>query len=148
MPRGKDLERQLDKLCAYVNALGFHAHKNHPLRTADGAYIAGEPFDYEIFLLHGERPYHACFDAKECADTVWHMKPKDIKQAEALKHCKNAGLDAFFLVYFVPLRVLLKIDIDEVIAVLQTGHKSVPSTLGVKWDMQDMFRRLPRREMH
>lgn len=142
MNKGKSLERQIDSLCAYINALGFHAHKNHPLRTVDGTYIEGEPYDYEIFLTCGGKPYHACFDAKECADLTWHMKPKDIKQAEHLKHCKNAGIDAFFLVYFVPIGTLLKIDVDEIIRVLQTGHKAIPSTVGKPWSINDILKEI------
>lgn len=139
MQKGKYLESQIDKLCKYINAVGFHAHKNHPLRTVDGTFLAGEPYDYEIFARRNGAPYHACFDAKECMEFSWHMKKKDIKQAEALKHCKNAGVDAFFLIYFVPLGTLLKIDVDDVIAVLQSGSKTVPSTLGVPWDVQSLI---------
>lgn len=139
MQKGRSLERQIDTLCSYINALGFHAHKNHPLRTADGTYLEGEPYDYEIFLSVNGAPYHACFDAKECADLTWRMKPKDVKQAETLKHCKNAGADAFFLIYFVPMKTLLKIDVDDVISVLKTGHKSVSSTLGTQWDIQALL---------
>lgn len=139
MQKGKYLESQIDKLCKYINAVGFHAHKNHPLRTADGTFLAGEPYDYEIFARRNGAPYHACFDAKECMEFSWHMKKKDIKQADDLKHCKNAGADAFFLIYFVPLSALLKIDVDDVIAVLQSGSKTVPSTLGAPWDVQSLI---------
>lgn len=146
MQRGKSLEKQLDGLCKYINSIGFHAHKNHPLRTVDGTYLEGEPYDYEIFLSANGVPYHACFDAKECADLIWRMKPKDIKQAETLKHCKNAGADAFFLIYFVPTKTLLKIDVDDVIAVLQTGHKSVSSTLGEQWNINALLREIQKED--
>lgn len=146
MQKGKSLEKQIDNLCKYINSIGYHAHKNNPLRTLDGTYLAGEPYDYEIFLMANGTPYHACFDAKECTDFVWHMKPKDIKQAETLKHCKNAGADAFFLIYFVPLKTLLKIDIDEVICILKEGRKSVPSTCGTAWNIHELLRSIGTEE--
>ena len=130
MQKGKELETQINKLINYINANGYHAHKNNPCRTQSGKYIAGEPFDFEIFT----DTYHCVFDAKECHDTVWRLKPKDIKQAENLKHCKNAGIDAFFLIYFFPLRKLLKIDVDKVIEILKSGVKSVPSKYGEQWE--------------
>lgn len=139
MQKGKYLEGQIDKLCKYINSVGFHAHKNHPLRTVNGTYLAGEPYDYEVFARRNGEPYHACFDTKECMGFSWHMQPKDVKQADALKHCKNAGVDAFFLIYFVPLGTLIKIDVDDVIAVLQGGSKTVPSTLGMPWDVQSLI---------
>lgn len=147
MLRGHSLETQINSLCKNINALGFHAHKNNPERLSGGEYIQGEPYDYELFFLYdGGKPYYACFDAKECNELTWHMKPKDIKQAENLKHCKNAYIDAFFLVYFVPLKVLLKIDVDDVINVLKTGSKSIPSTLGNKWEINKLLQKIDRTE--
>lgn len=131
MRKGFAFEGQIKKLLDVVNTLGFHAHKNQPARLADGTYVEGEPFDYEI-ILPG---YVACFDAKESHDTSWHIKPKDIKQAEHLKHCKNGGADAFFLVYFFHLRKCLKIDVDIVIDLLQAGGKSVSAEYGCLWDI-------------
>lgn len=145
MRRGQSLERQIDGLIKNINALGYHGHKNNPKRLVNGAYIEGEPYDYEIFLSYGGgRAYYACFDAKECDDIVWHMKDKDIKQAENLKHCKNANVDSFFLIYFIPLKVLLKIDVDDVIAVLKNGHKSVSSTLGTQWEINKILSKADR----
>lgn len=131
MVKGKSLETQLDKLCERINAMGYHAHKNHPNRTADGKRLTGEPFDYEILMPD----YHACFDAKECHDSAWHMQKKDILQAEHLKHCKNAGCDAFFLIFFFDERKLLKFDVDKVIGVLASGSKTVHKELGEQYSL-------------
>ena len=129
--RGKSLETQLDRLCEQVNAMGYHAHKNHPKRLGNGTRVQGEPFDYEILLPN----WHACFDAKECHDTKWHMQKKDIIQAENLKHCKNAGCEAFFLIYFFPTKQLVKVDVDEVINVLQQGSKTVGAEKGGEFNI-------------
>lgn len=74
------------------------------------------------------------FDAKECQGPVWYMKEKDIKQAENLKHCKNAGLDAYFLIFFENKEVK-QIDIDDVIEVLKTGKKGIRKDIGKEWNL-------------
>lgn len=137
--KGKSLETQLDRLCDKINAMGYHAHKNHPKRLGDGTRVQGEPFDYEILLPH----YHACFDAKECHSASWHMQKKDILQAEHLKHCKNAGCDAFFLVYFFDSRALVRFDIDEVIKTLQSNSKTIQKGQGGKWDIGLIINQIP-----
>jgi len=114
----------------YINSIGGHAHKNYAKRLEDGTYVEGEPFDYEAFIPG----YHCVFDAKECATSVWYMKPKDIKQAENLKHCKNSGLEAYFLIYFENKEVK-QIDIDDVIEVLKTGKKGISKKLGRDWEL-------------
>ena len=129
--KGKSLETQLDRLCDRINAMGYHAHKNHPKRLADGTRVQGEPFDYEI-LLPG---YYACFDAKECHAENWRMQKKDIVQAENLKHCKDAGCDAFFLIYFFSAKRLLRIDVDQVISTLASGSKTILQSQGEGWDI-------------
>ena len=60
------------------------------------------------------------------------MKPKDIKQAENLKHCKNVGLDAYFLICFENNEVK-QIDVDTIIEVLKTGKKGIKKELGKEW---------------
>lgn len=72
------------------------------------------------------------FDAKESKGPIWYMKPKDIKQAENLKHCKNVGLDAYFLIYFENNEVK-QIDVDTIIEVLKTGKKGIKKELGKEW---------------
>lgn len=129
--RGKSLETQLDCLCEHVNKMGYHAHKNHPKRLGNGTRVQGEPFDYEILLPN----WHACFDAKECHDTKWHMQKKDIIQTENLKHCKNAGCEAFFLIYFFPIKQLVKVDVDEVIETLKRGSKTIDAAKGGEFDI-------------
>lgn len=130
MRRGFDFEAQVDKVVEYVNNIGAHAHKNNPKRTLDGIFLEGEPFDYEIFL----KDYKAVFDAKKADTKVWHMLKKDIIQAEKLKHCKNTGLKAYFLVCFEN-KYVRQIDIDKVIDVLKQGSKSIPIELGCEWEL-------------
>lgn len=129
--KGKSLESQIDRLCDWINEMGYHAHKNHPKRLANGTRVQGEPFDYEILLPN----YHACFDAKECHDAAWHMQKKDILQAEHLKHCKNAGCDAFFLIYFFSTNQLLKFDVEKVIQILSRDSKTLHQAEGGEWDI-------------
>jgi penicillin-binding protein-related factor A (putative recombinase) len=130
MQKGRAFEKQVEKVADYINASGGHAHKNHAERTLEGTYIKGEPFDWEMFMPN----YHCAFDTKECQSDTWNMKPKDIVQAENLKHCRNAGLEAYFLIYFNNKEVK-QIDIDDVIEVLKTGKKSISKSLGKEWEL-------------
>ncbi len=134
MRKGYKFEQQIQKVLDYVNSIGGHAHKNHPERTVDGTYIKGEVFDYEVFLPH----YKACFDAKEVETDTWRMQQKDIIQAENLKHCKNAGISAYFLIYFKSKGVL-QIDVDKVIEILKKGKKSISWTLGENWSLLEVL---------
>lgn len=119
----------------YINSTGGHAHKNYPKRLEDGTYLQGEPFDYEAFVKN----YHCVFDAKECQGPVWYMKEKDIKQAENLKHCKNVGLDAYFLILFENKEVK-QLDIDDVIEVLKTGKKGIRKDIGREWRLMEVLK--------
>lgn len=137
MPRrGYQFENKIKKVCEYVEAIGGHAHKNHAERLQDGTYIKGEPFDYEIFLPN----YKAVFDAKEVKGDVWNLKDKDVKQAENLKHCKNVGLNAYFLILFNQ-KELLEIDVDDVIKELQKGKKSIHKEKGIKSKLNDILKK-------
>lgn len=129
-----NFEYQINKLCNYVNTIGYHAHKNHPERLNDGKYIKGEPYDYEIFLPE----YKACFDAKECKSKSWSFKDKDLKQAEQLKHCKNTGMDAFFLVYFYQYKKMIKFDVDIFIEALKTKKNLKPNE-GTEWNISELI---------
>lgn len=80
------------------------------------------------------------FDAKECQNPIWYMKDKDIKQAENLKHCKNAGLEAYFLIYFENKEVK-QIDIDAVIEVLKTNKKGIDKNLGKDWGLLEVLKK-------
>lgn len=120
----------------YINSTGGHAHKNYAKRLEDGTYIQGEPFDYEAFI----KGYHCVFDAKECQGPIWYMKDKDIKQAENLKHCKNVGLEAYFLIYFENKEVK-QIDIDNVIEILKTGKKGINKNLGIDWELLEVLKK-------
>lgn len=135
MPRrGFIFENQIKKVCDYVEAIGGHAHKNHPERTIDGTYIKGEPFDYEIFLPN----YKAVFDAKECKTKKWHMVDKDIRQCDEMKKCKNAGLKAYFLICFEGKRVRM-VDVDTAIATLKGGSKIISEEGNPTWDLIEML---------
>lgn len=131
------LESQIDKLIEKVNNMGFHAHKNNPERLTDGTYISGEPYDYDLFLPN----YKACFDAKMCESEKWHMQPKDIKQTNYLKKCKNSGMEAFFLVYFSKTKQLLMFDVDTIIQAL-SKTKSIEKKLGQKWEIEKTLKGL------
>lgn len=77
---------------------------------------------------------HDCFDAKQCKTEIWHIKPKDIKQANELKKCKNAGCNAYFLICFENKDVRM-IDVDIVIYILSQNKKSVKNVNLKKWDL-------------
>ena len=137
MPRrGFEFENQLEKVCKYVEAIGGHAHKNHPERLQDGTYIKGEPFDYEIFIPNR----HDCFDAKQCKTNTWKIVEKDIKQANELKKCKNAGLNAYFLICFENKDVRA-IDVDDVIKVLKQNKKSIKNINLKEWDLLEEIKK-------
>lgn len=138
MQKGHDFERQVEKVCAYVEKIGGHAHKNHPARDVSGTYIEGEPFDYEIFIPG----YHCVFDAKKSISDVWPMKKKDIKQTNNLYKCKKAGLEAYFLICFGNKEVK-QIDVEKVVDILKSGKKSVPKQLGRDWELLEKLRRNP-----
>ena len=73
---GKAFEKQINKVCDYINSIGGFASKLSPERLYDGTYIKGEAFDYIVLM----KEYKACFDAKYVSVTVWRMQPKDIRQ--------------------------------------------------------------------
>lgn len=130
MQKGRSFEKEIEKVIDFINKNGGHAHKNYAHRLQDGTYISGEPFDYEVFY----KDYRAVFDAKECAEEIWHMKLKDIKQCNELKKCKNCGLDAYFLIFFEKNEVK-QIEVDDVIKVLENGKKSINKNLGREWEL-------------
>jgi penicillin-binding protein-related factor A (putative recombinase) len=123
-------ESQINKLIKYIFDIGYFGTKLHPNRNHEGQYIEGEPFDYMIVLPN----YKACFDAKMSKGMRWRFEKKDIKQAENLKHCKNAGMDAFFLVYFSDYKRMVKYDVDLFLSVLAEGRKHLKITEGEEWD--------------
>ena len=135
MQKGHDFERQIEKVCEYVQKKGGHAHKNQPARTAEGTYLKGEPFDYEIFIP-GK---HHVFDAKKSATDMWQMKKKDVVQADNLLRCKKAGLKAYFLILFGNKDVR-QIDVEKVVEVLQSGKKNIDKSLGVEWELLEELR--------
>lgn len=130
--RGKALERSINKLCKEIQRRGYHAHKNQPERTYNGRFISGEPFDYEIFT----DKHHWCFDAKECKGKRWSLQNAKLSQVNALKQCKNAGLEAFFLVYFYETKQLIRFDVDVIINAKQA---SLTPEDGIEVDLNVLF---------
>ena len=122
-------ENQINKLVDSIIKSGYFGTKLHPHRLHDGTYVDGEPFDYMIALPE----YKACFDAKSIHGDSWKFEKKDIKQAANLKHCKNAGLDSFFIVYFFKLRKMIKFDVDVFLNVLAEKRKYLKPDEGTEW---------------
>ena len=130
MQKGRNFEKQVEKVLNYVEAIGGHAHKNNAFRTIEGDFIKGEPFDYEIFLPN----YKAVFDAKECKTREWHMVDKDIKQCNEMKKCKNAGFKAYFLICYEGHDVRM-VDVDTAITTLRRGSKTIRAEGNPEWDL-------------
>lgn len=97
---------------------------------------SGESFDYEIFLPGR----HDCFDAKQCETNTWKILKKDIKQANELKKCKNAGCNAYFLICFENKNVRM-IDVDYVINVLKQNKKSIKNLDLKEWDLLEEIKK-------
>lgn len=130
MQKGRGFEKQIEKVIDHIEKLGFHGHKNYAKRLEDGTYIAGESFDYEIFLPNR----HDCFDAKQCDTDTWHIVKKDVKQVNELKKCKNAGCNAYFLICFENKDVRM-IDVDLVINYLMKNIKSIKKYGLPEWNL-------------
>lgn len=130
MQKGRSFEKQIEKVIDHIQKLGFHGHKNYAKRLEDGTYIAGESFDYEIFLPNR----HDCFDAKQCETDTWHILKKDIKQCNELKKCKNAGCNAYFLICYENKEVRM-IDVDVVINYLNKNIKSIKKYGLPEWNL-------------
>ena len=109
--RGKSLENALNKYIQYLETQGIHAHKNHPCRSHDGRYLAGEPFDYEIFR-DGNL---IAFDAKECKSDSFKTSNCKLSQIKSLKDISQHGGEAFFLVYFAQPKKLVKYTPEQVL---------------------------------
>ena len=128
--RGKSFERQINKVCEYINSIGGFAHKLCAERNIQGTFIKGEPFDYIVLM----KEYKAVFDAKECKTRKWRMVEKDIRQCDEMKKCKNAGLKAYFLICFEDGDVRM-IDVDTAIATLKRGSKTISAEGNPSWDL-------------
>lgn len=135
MQNGRSFEKQIEKVIEYIESKGYHGHKNYAQRLQDGTYIKGEPFDYEMFY----KDYHAVFDTKEVECDTWHILKKDIKQANNLKKCKNAGLKAYFLICFENKDVRM-IDVDDVIETLKQNKKSIKNKDLKTWDLLEVIK--------
>lgn len=136
MQKGRSFEKQIEKVIDHIEKLGFHGHKNYAKRLEDGTYIAGESFDYEIFLPNR----HDCFDAKQCDTDTWHIVKKDVRQVNELKKCKNAGCNAYFLICFENKDVRM-IDVDLVINYLMKNIKSIKKYGLPEWNLIQELRK-------
>lgn len=65
---------------------------------------------------------------------------KDIKQANELKKCKNAGLNAYFLICFENKDVRM-IDVDKAIEILSQNKKSIKNINLNKWDLLEEIKK-------
>lgn len=133
---GRSFEKQIEKVIGYIEKIGFHGHKNYAERLFDGTYLRGEPFDYEIFY----KDYYAVFDAKEVEGDTWHIVKKDIMQANNLKKCKNAGLQAYFLICF-DKKDVRQLDVDIVIDNLKNNKKSIKKYGLPTWELIDKLKK-------
>lgn len=131
MRRGNKFEAQINKVVEYVLSQGYEAHKNYANRTVDGTYIKGEPFDFEIFI----KGLWLCFDAKECHSKRWQLTNAKPEQVYHLLRCKKAGFDAFFYVYFVEDKKLVKFDAEYINNLIIKKYKSVSADDGVVYDL-------------
>ena len=129
MQRGKYLEKNINKVCKYIESIGGFAYKMQPLRTQEGVYISGEPFDYIVVLPD----YKAVFDAKEVKTNKWHIVHKDIKQCNEMKKCKNAGFKAYFIFY--TNGEVKTLDVDYVISILKSDKKTIDLSNATEWDL-------------
>ncbi len=109
------LEIQIDKIIKHINEneLGF-GWKNHPNRTFTGQYKEGETFDYTIFT----KTKKMVFDAKETDKNKWQVLDKDKKQAINLLKCQKIGVNAFFLIFYIKDKKLVKININDFFSIL------------------------------
>ena len=134
MRRGITFENQLNELAKYLNLQGIHMHKNNALRSFKGAFLEGEPFDYEI--IAGGR-FH-CFDAKECAGKRWSLKNAKPAQLYNLLNCAHNGAEAYFLVWFKMSDKLIRFDADQVQSALNNGVKSLTEKDGEIWKWTEL----------
>lgn len=130
MRKGAHLEQEIDRVLKYLDAQGIHGHKNHAKRTQDGTYIAGEPFDFEVFSP--SRVW--TFDAKECEADAWPLSKAKLSQVNNL--VRTGG---FFLVWFVRLRKLIRFDATVIKEKLGVQGAITPSE-GVEFDWQIFLR--------
>ena len=128
MRRGHYLENQIQKIFTYLNEAGVHCHKNHSKRTVDGVYIAGESFDFEIFV----NPVHV-FDAKEAAGDSWELRNAKPMQMKHLLNCREHGAVAYFLVLFGKTD-LRRYDVEFVRDAIAAGRKTLCKFEGKTWD--------------
>mgnify|MGYP002868284681 CR=1 FL=1 len=110
-------------------------HKNNALRNFQGAYIEGEPFDYEV-IANG---HVHCFDAKECSSKRWSLKNAKLNQLYNLLNCQNNGAQAYFLVWFKLTNSTVRFDADFVQKSIMDGKKSLIESEGKKWDWTELL---------
>jgi penicillin-binding protein-related factor A (putative recombinase) len=129
--RGAYFQTQIDRLFDVLKARGIHCHKNHARRTIDGAFVEGEPFDYEIFV----NPPHV-FDAKETRGDRWPLSNAKPHQVKALLDCAAHGAEGYFLVLFGD-REIRRFDAGFVRDAMARGCRSLEKDEGKEWDWRE-----------
>ena len=135
MRRGYEFEAELSRLSKYLNGKGIHMHKNNALRTQQGVYLEGEPFDYEIIvdgIVH-------CFDAKECVGSRWNLSNAKLSQLRNLLVCQKNGAQAYFLVWYRNENDIIRYDAEIIRQKLADGVKSVTPKEGEKWEWTELL---------
>ena len=126
--RGKALEKTILELFKRYEQLGFHCQQNHPEMIQGGKFVRNHGFDFQVFA---KGQFYA-FDAKNCKGETFSITTNCKKhQIKALFDVKRQGGEGFFLVYFEG-RGLNKLDVDEVIELLEKGVKSIEYNNGRK----------------
>lgn len=121
--RGSELQKAITQWFRRYEPLGIHWHKNHARTLRNGTIAEGEYFDFEVF--YKGRLY--AFDAKMCQTERWNVATNaKLKQVKALTDLANHGADAFFLVWFVNTRKLVKFSVP-----LPDGRASLTPEDGV-----------------
>jgi penicillin-binding protein-related factor A (putative recombinase) len=105
--RGKQLEAAIREVFKHYAARGIHCHQNFPRQLHDGTIVEKGPFDFEV--LYNGTLY--AFDAKQCEATSWHPDKRHLHQEKMLLEVTRQGGQGFYLVYFVPLRKLVRFDV-------------------------------------
>jgi len=130
------LEYQVNKLINFIieNEIGF-GWKNHPERLYNGSFVKGEPFDFCVLTKHK----YVCFDTKETDKHVWNITKKDKIQAKNLYSVMLLGIESFFLIYFITHKKLLKINIKDFYAVLETDRNHIKQEDCTSFDFKELI---------
>ena len=120
--KGKKLERTINELLKRYKKKGIFAIKIPEAKTTKGVFTQKSPFDYIIF--YDSKLY--AFDAKENKTSTINIKSMFKEhQIDALHKVWLQKGEAFFLVYFTTLKVLVRYDIEIVLKAITNNIKSL-----------------------